>query len=180
MIIINDVLFDLERSSNDAYSWQMVFTSGTFDFPGARRQTEPVSFRLNKEEYQDCGTFGICYYSIYYDPIKDHYSIIPAEEEIDACSSLGYLIGGFLIKNCQLFFSYPKDCLNVNYQRTFTPEYNKAYVITETVCDEEGVCYGDFGSDAFTNAFDTTCVIGETGNGGAFTRYSFSDGYEND
>ncbi len=176
MTIVQGIELDLELSSNDDFDWSLVFTPGSFVFNNTSRQVARAVFNLKKSDYQ-CNSFMPCLYSIYYNPKTDNYQIIPTGSE-EECHDLGILIGGFQIRDCKMYFVAPQTCNDVNYKRNFTPEFDKSYVITEYVCDEEETCFAEFNDKQFNEAFDATCVIGEC-QGGSFVRYGFDDGFSN-
>ena len=175
MTTIKGIELDLARSSNNDFNWELVFTPGSFLSVNTSIQTQAAMIRLNKKDYIDCAGINVCLYNIFYNPIYNKYSIINQGDIIDVCDSNGYLIGGFQIKNCQMSFVAPNSCNGVIYERNFTPEYNKAFAITELSCDDD--CKGDFNNEAFNEAYDTSCVVVEC-EGGAFKIRDFDNSYD--
>ncbi len=180
MTTIKGIELDLLRSSNNDFNWELVFTSGSFLSVNTSIQLEPSLIRLNKRDYTHCNNLP-CLYSVYYNPIYDQYSIIDQNEPQDECHSNGYLIGGFQIKNCRLFFVYPNNCEGVQYERNFTSEYNKSFALTEFNCTDEEC--GDFNDIAFNESYDTSCIITETVGSvsgcGGFSAYNFDNEFTN-
>jgi hypothetical protein len=179
MIIVQGIELDLEQSSNDEYDWSLVFSPGSFTFPGISKQVESTIFHLKRSDYQ-CESFLPCLYSIYFNPKTNRYQIIPAGTE-DECNDLGILIGGFQVKDCKMYFAAPKTCNDIAYHRSFTDEYNKAFAVTEYECQEDPnnqECIPEFNPDQFDEAFDTSCIVAECP-GGGFGRLDFDDSFNN-
>ncbi len=175
MTTIKGIELDLLRSSNNDFNWQLVFTSGSFLNVNTSFQIEPTLIRLNKSDYSSCSGINACLYKIYYNPLYDKYSIVDQNEDQDECHSHGYLIGGFQVKNCKMFFVSPNNCKTAQYERNFSPEYDKSFLLTEFECKDDD-CYVDFNNLAFNEAFDTRCIIGEC-DSGAFGRYGYDNSY---
>jgi hypothetical protein len=166
MIKIQGMELNFEKSSDgtNGSSWQLYFNRGLFSNSSGSmiRFTEPTVVKLKKKDYDYSKPKG---FYLYYNPNNNKFSIVENNEDL-SCEEPGYSIGGFLIKNCKMYFVYPKSCEGIEYRRSFDDAYNDAYNNLSINCDTpdevlEEVC-GEFREMNFNNDYNIDCVIFET------------------
>jgi hypothetical protein len=163
MTRISGMILDIEKSSTDPISgWYLYFTEGLFEAPGVSKFVEPSILRLKKKDYSSTSGGLPRTFHIYFNPLINKYTVIE-NSEIDECEDTGYSIGGFMVKNCKLYFVYPKDCEDIEYRRPFAEEYNEAFNKLEINCDTpdevlEEIC-GEFNRENFNNDYKIECLV---------------------
>jgi hypothetical protein len=158
MVKISGMDLNVEKSSDgtNGAMWYLYFNEGLFSGPGVSKTVEPSIFRLKKADYDS--KLPKSYY-MYYNPYINKYNLLTPEEEAETCQDLGYSIGGFIIKNCKLYFVYPKDCEDVLYTRGFAEEYDTSYNKKTYNCYIEPDICGEFHSENFNNDYRIDCIV---------------------
>ena len=180
MTVITGIEIDTEKSSATQEDWSLYFTGGEFLGINVKRTVNPAILHLKKSDYKECKGINPCLYYLYYNPKTNQYTLWNQSDDLDVCNDLGYMIGGFMVKDCKLTFVYAKDSDNCQYKRVFDQSYDLSYEHTEVYCSD---CPDQsiFCSDMFTDAFQTDCIIQETSDSNgcsSFRKYSFDSGYE--
>ncbi len=124
MIEVQGVGLDFELMLAD--SWALYFTSGVYQGNGVIKTISPAIIRLKKSDYAD---YNLEVFDVFYNPFTSDYAVTQREAGTlvpNICDD-GIHLGGFIVNDCILTFTYPLS-ENVTYTRPFEdPAFNEGY-----------------------------------------------------
>lgn len=150
------ILTGVEMDIENSYSWNIAYTSGTYEETNSLKTIEPFIINLDPDDYRD-NIIGTAWTILYNTQNGD---IITAKKpDDDICDYID--IGGFMLTSgCNIKHIHPEsDC--IVYKRVFTLEHDSDYYHGVSEIDICNPCAGAFNIDFDSTdigVYDSTCV----------------------